>query len=145
MDIIADTNIFLAIALNEPEKEQIIQLTSGVNVIAPEILPYEIGNALSAMINCKQITYDEAWSAQKTATSIPVRLVGVDIQQSLIIAIDYNIYAYDAYFFRCAIYLKKPLMTLDKRLQKVADKFNIQVLTRKFLPIQKLVKTLPKS
>ena len=93
MDIIADTNIFLAIALNEPEKEQIIQLTSGVNVIAPEILPYEIGNALSAMIKRKQITYDEAWSAQKTATSIPVRLVGVDIQQSLIIAIDYNIYA----------------------------------------------------
>ena len=36
-------------------------------------------------------------------------------------------------------------MTLDKRLQKVADKFNIQVLTRNFLPIQKLVKTLPKS
>ena len=53
MDIIADTNIFLAIALNEPEKEQIIQLTSGVNIIAPEILPYEIGNALSAMIKRK--------------------------------------------------------------------------------------------
>ena len=53
MDIIADTNIFLAIALNEPEKEQIIQLTSGVNIIAPEILPYEIGNAFSAMIKRK--------------------------------------------------------------------------------------------
>ena len=53
MDIITDTNIFLAIALNEPEKEQIIQLTSGVNIIAPEILPYEIGNALSAMIKRK--------------------------------------------------------------------------------------------
>mgnify|MGYP000185657750 FL=1 len=128
MDIIADTNIFLAIALNEPEKKRIIQFTSGVNIIAPEILPYEIGNALSAMTKRKQVTHDEALSAQKTVASIPVRLIGVDVQHSLKIALDYDIYAYDAYFLRCAIFLNAPLMTLDKRLQKVATKLNIKVL-----------------
>jgi len=39
----------LAVALDEPEKKRIIDLTSGVDVIAPKILPYEIGNALSAI------------------------------------------------------------------------------------------------
>ena len=63
MNIVADTNIFLAITLNKPEKERIIELTSETSAIAPEILPYEIGNALSAMIKRKRISYDEALSA----------------------------------------------------------------------------------
>jgi hypothetical protein len=42
MNIVADTNIFLAVALNEPEKDVITQLTTGMVIIAPEILPYEI-------------------------------------------------------------------------------------------------------
>jgi hypothetical protein len=50
VDVVSDTNIFLAVALNQPEKENIILLTSDTDAVAPEILPYEIGNALSAMI-----------------------------------------------------------------------------------------------
>lgn len=50
VNIIADTNIFLAVVLDEPEKDRIIQLTSETDLIAPEILPYEIGNAFSTMI-----------------------------------------------------------------------------------------------
>ena len=70
-------------ALNEPEKEDIIRLTSDIDVVAPEILPYEIGNALSAMIKRKQTTPEEALSTFKTASMIPVRLVSIDIQQAL--------------------------------------------------------------
>ena len=128
MSIISDTNIFLTVALDEPEKERIIQLTSGQDAIAPEILPYEIGNALSAMIKRKQITHKEALLAQKAASSIPVKLVSIDIQQALKIAIKFNIYAYDAYFLQCAIALSQPLMTLDKRMRQVAIKLNIEIL-----------------
>ncbi len=128
MNIISDTNIFLAVALDEPEKERIIRLTSKADAIAPEILPYEIGNALSAMIKRKQITPDEALSAQKIASLIPVRLVSVDIQEALKLAIEFNIYAYDAYFLQCAKSISHPLITLDKRMKKVAEKLNIKVL-----------------
>ena len=38
----------LATALNKPEKKAIISLTAGHELIAPEILYFEIGNALSA-------------------------------------------------------------------------------------------------
>jgi hypothetical protein len=40
MNIVSDTNIFLAVALDEPEKEHIIQLTSGADAIAP--CPYGV-------------------------------------------------------------------------------------------------------
>ena len=128
MDIIADTNIFLAVALDEPEKNSIIQLTSGCEINSPEILPYEIGNALSAMVKRKIITQKEALSAQNKANSIPVRLINIDIYQALKLAMKFNIYAYDAYFLQGAKTLSRPLITLDKRMRQVADELNIELL-----------------
>jgi len=117
MDIIVDTNIFLAVVLEEPEKKHIIQVTPDANLISPEVLPFEIGNALSAMIKRKTLTENEALEAEKKTHAIPVRLVAVDIHQSLKLAIKFNIYAYDAYFFQCA-----------KRMKQVAKELNIKIL-----------------
>ena len=128
MNIVADTNIFLAVALDEPEKNNIIKLTSGSEIFSPEILPYEIGNALSAMVKRKRITKKEALSAQNRANSIPVRLVSIDTYQALKLAIKYNIYAYDAYFLQGAKTLSHPLITLDKRMKQVANELNIELL-----------------
>ena len=128
MKIVSDTNILLAVIFNEPEKDNIIQLTSGNEAIAPEILPYEVGNALSAMIKRKQITQKEALNAQKAINDIPVRLMSIDISQALKLAIDFNIYAYDAYFLQCAINQSCPLLTLDKGMKKVAKELNIKIL-----------------
>ena len=128
MNIVADTNIFLAVALEEPERNEIIALTSDTNAIAPEILPYEIGNALSAMLKRKKITSSEALSVLKTINNIPVRLVTADIHESLEIAIEFNIYAYDAYFLQCARSLACPLLTLDKRMIQVSSELNIELL-----------------
>jgi predicted nucleic acid-binding protein len=128
MKIISDTNIFLAVVLNEPEKDRIIQLTSGAEAVAPEILPYEIGNALSAMYKRKQLTKKEALSAQRATESISVRLVAIDIQEAVRLALEFNIYAYDAYFLQCAKSLASPLLTLDNRMKHVADELNIDIL-----------------
>src|SRR5690606_5067653 len=97
MNIVADTNIFLSVALNESERSRIIRLTTDASISAPEILSYEAGNALSAMIKRKRLTAAEALMAYKAITLVPVRLVRVDIQASLKIAAEHSIYAYDAY------------------------------------------------
>ncbi len=128
MNIVSDTNIFLAVVLDEPEKGNIIQATSEANVISPEILHYEIGNALTAMVKRKQLTQDESLSAFEAVRLIPVRLVSVDIQEALKLALEHNIYAYDAYFLQCARNLACSLITLDKRMKKVAYELNIEVV-----------------
>ena len=128
MNIITDTNIFLAVALDEPEKNRIIQLTAGMDANAPEILPYEIGNALSAMIKRKQISHDQALFAQSAASMVPVRLLSVDVPASLKLAIELDIYAYDAYFLQCARSTSYPLLTLDKRMRQAATELYIEVL-----------------
>ena len=128
MDIVADTNIFLAVALNEPDRDRIITLTADASALAPEILPYEIGNALSAMVKRRQLSYSEALEAEKSVRQIPVRLVSTDIRSSLQLALDQDIYAYDAYFLQCAQALSCPLLTLDRRMRQVARELGIRVL-----------------
>ncbi|MES9945489.1 MAG: type II toxin-antitoxin system VapC family toxin [Candidatus Thiodiazotropha sp.] len=128
MNIITDTNIFLAVVLGEPEKKEIIRLTSEASAIAPEILPFEVGNALTAMVKRRQLTADEAVTAYSAVSQIPVRLVSVDIKQAIKLALELNIYAYDAYFLQCAKQLSFPLFTLDKRMKQAARDLNIKLL-----------------
>ena len=128
MNIAADTNIFLAVSLNEAEKRRIIAITKDTSIFAPEILPYEIGSALSAMVKRKKLTKAQALDAEKITNLIPVRLLSVVGHESLKIATENNIYAYDAYFLQCAKANSLPLLTLDKRMMQVAEQLGIQLL-----------------
>lgn len=128
MELIADTNIFLAVVLNEPEKARIIRCTVEAELSAPEILPYEIGNALTAMCKRRQLSAEQAMAVQRVAAGIPVRLHPVGIGKALKLALKFNIYAYDAYFLECARLRACPLLTLDQRMQRVAMDMNIELL-----------------
>ncbi len=128
MKIIADTNTFIAVALNEPEKEKIIQLTEGHELIAPDVLPFEVGNALTAMMKKNSLKKEEVESAWEIIQQIPVDLRQIDIKYALSVAISYNMYAYDAYFLACAEKLHSPLLTLDRGMKKTAKQMGIAIL-----------------
>ncbi|MCR4320605.1 MAG: hypothetical protein NUV74_09770, partial [Candidatus Brocadiaceae bacterium] len=49
MEIVADASAFLAVVLNESDRDWVINKTLGTKIVSPEILPYEIGNALIAV------------------------------------------------------------------------------------------------
>ncbi|MGB5984533.1 MAG: type II toxin-antitoxin system VapC family toxin [Desulfobacterales bacterium] len=128
MKIIADTNTFIAVALNEPEKDKIIQLTEGHELIAPDVLPFEIGNALTAMMKKNTLRKEEVGTAWEIVQQIPVDLRHTDIKSALNIAIKFNLYAYDSYFLNCAENLNSPLLTLDLGMRSVARKIGIMIL-----------------
>ncbi len=128
MKITADTNTFIAVALNEPEKKVIINLTEGHDLVAPEVLPFEIGNALTAMVKRKTLLADDAVLAWDTIQQIPVDLRRINISAALRIAMQHNIYAYDAYFLECALNQRCPLLTLDRQMREIARKIGIQVM-----------------
>ena len=128
MKIIADTNTFIAVALNEPEKSGIIRLTEGHDVVAPDVLPFEIGNALTAMMKKHTLERGEVASAWEAMQQIPVDLRPTDIESALGIATRFSIYAYDAYFLQCADSLRGPLLTLDGGMRGIAREMGITVL-----------------
>jgi predicted nucleic acid-binding protein len=128
MKIIADTNTFIAVALNEPEKVKIIELTKGHDLIAPDVLPFVIGNALTAMMKKNALKKEEVVSAWEIVQQIPVDLRLTNIKSALNIAIKFNLCAYDAYFLECAENFRSPLLTLDLGMQRVAREIGISIL-----------------
>ena len=128
MRIVTDSSVFLAAALNEPEKVHIIELTAGHDLIAPEVLPYELGNALSSLYRRKRLNAADVLGIWDSLMDIPVELKPIEVRSALEIAIESKIYAYDAYFIECAKHWRCPLLTLDSKLEAVAVDNGIQVL-----------------
>jgi predicted nucleic acid-binding protein len=128
MDIVADASAFLAVVLDETGRNRVINLTAGKSLIAPEILPYEIGNALIAMQKKGRLNNSEVLKAFDLSQRIAVSLMPVKIHSALEIASRFNIYAYDAYYLQCCLENKRPLISLDERMSAVAIKLGIKVL-----------------
>jgi predicted nucleic acid-binding protein len=129
MEIVPDASAFLAVVLDEDDRKWVIEKTSGLTLISPEILPYEIANALTAMKKKGRLTDREALKAFNISQSIPVRLVPIRIHDALKVAIKFNIYAYDAFYMQCCLEAKLPLISLDKHMCEVAKSLSIKVVT----------------
>ena len=128
MDLIVDTSALIAVIVGEPEREGIIQAAAGCTLIGPGSIPWEVGNAFSAMFKQNRLTLDEASKGLSIFTRIPLRYVEPDFAMALNISKKADIYAYDAYFLVCAIKHRAPLLTLDRKLKSAAQDFNIETL-----------------
>ena len=128
MDIIIDTSALIAVIAGEPERDRIIEITSGKTLIGPGSIPWEIGNAFSAMFKRNRLSLDEAKKGIAIFDSIPIRYIQPDFINAITVSKQTNMYAYDAYFLDCAIRHRAPLLTLDRKLKTAAQALNIEIL-----------------
>ncbi len=103
-------------------------MTYGYDLIAPDVLPFEVGNALSSLLRKGKLKSGMATEIWDIVADIPVELKPVDIRSAVAIADKYKIYAYDAYFLECAHHWRSPLLTLDRRLARLAESIGIDVM-----------------
>jgi predicted nucleic acid-binding protein len=128
MDILLDASALMAIILNEPNKDIVIELTKNAALLSPDVIIFEIGNALINLYKRNKITEEEVLEAYKTFTAIPLRATKTNVANALKIACKYKIYAYDAYYLETAYRLKLPLITFDEPMQKIGAELNIAIL-----------------
>lgn len=128
MDIVIDTSALIAVIVGEPERDAIIKVTTGNALIGPGSIPWEIGNAFSAMFKRNRLTIDEAERGLSIFSSIPLRYIEPDFVKALKLSKQTNTYAYDAYFLDVAIRHKAPLLTLDGRLRISALDVNVETM-----------------
>ena len=128
MDIVIDTSAIIAVLVAEPEREAIVSATTGHALIGPGSIPWEVGNAFTAMIKQRRIEVAEAQRGLEIFRSIPIRYAEVDLVNVVSIAAAFNIYAYDAYFLECATRCGAPLLTLDRSLRRVADSIGLRLV-----------------
>jgi predicted nucleic acid-binding protein len=128
MDIVIDASAILAVIIGEPERDRIVEMTGGHNLVGPGSIPWEIGNAFSSMLKQRRVSIDEARQGLSIFQSIAIRYLAVDLENALSIAHAANLYAYDAYFLDCAARHAAPLLTLDRPLRRAADTIGIRIL-----------------
>jgi predicted nucleic acid-binding protein len=127
MELVIDTSVVLAVVANEPEKAELVRLTAGADLIAPASIPWEIGNALSAMLKRNRIRLEQAKQAVDAYRQIPIRFVDVDLGQAVELSGQLGIYAYDAYLIACAVNQHCALLTLDRGLIHAAHQAGVEV------------------
>ncbi len=128
MNLVVDASIILAALTSEPERPTILKMTQDQDLLAPASVPWEIGNALSAMIRRGRVTAAQARDVLKNYERIPIRFVEVSLQDAIEVAASHNIYAYDAYLIVCAREQRCRLISLDKGLLKAAVDAGVGVL-----------------
>ncbi len=127
-EIIIDASAIIAVIVNEPEKAALIEMTKDSDLLAPQSIPWEIGNAFSAMLKRHRISLEQAVQAIRIYKVIPIRLVDVELEDAVHLAEQLNIYAYDAYLLCCAERYKAPLLSLDRDLVAAATALGLPVL-----------------
>ena len=128
MDIVIDTSALIAVIVGEPERAKIISIGAGNSLIGPGSIPWEIGNAFSAMLKQDRLSLDNAKKGVEIFQSIPIRYVETNIANALRLSKEINMCAYDAYLLDCAIRYKSPLLTLDQKLKAAAQSIKIDTL-----------------
>jgi predicted nucleic acid-binding protein len=128
MYIVIDTSILIAVLTGEPEKQTLIDITKGADLLAPASVHWEIGSSLAAMLKRKRITRDQISIIVEAYNRIPIRFIDIGLSAALLIAAEYDLYAYDAYIIACARDNHCSLISLDKALCRAARQARIDVL-----------------
>jgi predicted nucleic acid-binding protein len=128
MELVIDTSAIIAVIANEPIKPALIEATAGATLLAPASVPWEIGNAFSAMLKRGRITLDQAREALAAYEAIPIRFVQVELEAAIRLSSELGIYAYDAYLIAAAQSQRCPLLTLDGGLVHAAVKKGVPLV-----------------
>lgn len=128
MRIVCDTSIVMATLLNESSKGVIIENTRGCELISPETLSAEVGNAFTALFKRKKIDLENAIKGIEEFNKMKIQLMKIDLKSAIRVAKELGIYAYDAYMIELAKRVKCSLYTLDNPLNKKVKNFGLKIV-----------------
>lgn len=128
MNVVIDTSVLIAVLTDEPERQKLIQTTRGVDLIAPPSVHWEVGNALAAMLKRNRINREQVRVVLNAYEEIPIRFVEIDLSAAMEVAVDHNLYAYDAYILTCARENRCSLISLDKGLLRAARRAGLSIV-----------------
>lgn len=120
-DIVIDASCILEYLLNQESKDFVVNKLGEYQLVAPQCLPYEIGNAVSKLIKRNLISIFDGVTVYHEFARIPLRLVEPDIPDSILIAGNTKSYGYDSYYISVAKRLNMPLFTLDEGMKSNAN------------------------
>ncbi len=90
-NIVIDTSAILAVLLDEPQKEALVDATMGSIVCAPASLRWEVGNAATAGVKRRRLTKERARQLIADFEQITVRELAIDIGRAVDLGLELGI------------------------------------------------------
>jgi len=129
MKILLDASAIIAVIVDEPEAQIVINCTKNSTIVSPNIISCEIANALTRMMRKNIIkTKEQMIDLIKNFNKIPIETVDIDLEKTLEIAWNYKIYAYDAFYLETAKRLGLPLLSFDSGMRKIGNELGLTIL-----------------
>jgi len=128
MEVLLDACAIMAVIVKEPERDTVIRLTKSAVIVSPNMISYEISNALTKMMKKKVINKEHMINAFNYFKGISIKTINIDFIKALEIAWNYNIYAYDACYLEASKRLNLPLLTFDRNMIKIGSDMGINIL-----------------
>ena len=127
-NIVIDTSATLAVLLEEPEKQAVVEATIGSVVCAPASVRWEVGNAATAGVKKRRLTPERARQLITDFEQVTIRELAIDLRRAVDLGLDLGIYAYDAYILEAARSSGYPLLALDGPIQRNARKLGLSLV-----------------
>jgi predicted nucleic acid-binding protein len=127
-NIVIDTSAILAVLLDEPEKEVVVEATMGSIVCAPASLRWEVGNAATAGVKRRRLTTPRAHQLVTDFEQVTIRELAIDLRRAVDLGLDLGIYAYDAYILEAARSSGFPLLALDGLIRQHAKTLGLSLV-----------------
>jgi predicted nucleic acid-binding protein len=129
MEIVLDASAIMAVIIDEPESNVVIDCTKNAIIVSPNLVFFEIANGLTKMMKKGIIGNKEKLiNLIRIFQTIPIKATEINLEMSLEIAWNYRIYAYDAFYLETAKRLNLPLLTFDKGMRRIGKEMGIALL-----------------
>ena len=127
-NIVIDTSAILAVLLDEPEKDAVVDRTTETVLLAPASLRWEVGNAATSGVKRRRLTPERARQLMTDFESVTIRELAIDIVRAVDLGLELGIYAYDAYILEAARSSGFPLLALDGPIRRNARKLGLSLV-----------------
>jgi predicted nucleic acid-binding protein len=126
--VVADTSAILAVLLDEPEKETVVEATMGCIVCAPASIRWEVGNAAATAVKKRRLTRERARQLVTDFEKVTLQELDIEVRRAVDLAIELGLYAYDAYVLEAARSSGYQLLALDRAVKRSARKMGLPVV-----------------
>lgn len=116
--VVVDASVVAALIFLEPEAQDLAEELEGSDLVAPDLLPYEIANVASMKVRRRLITRDHAAAAVALLDRLDVRLHPVVAARAFETATQTGLTAYDGAYVWLSRALGARLATLDARVAR---------------------------
>ena len=122
------TLAMLAVLLEEPEKQAVVEATMGSVLCAPSSLRWEVGNAATAGVKRRRLTPERARQLVTDFEHVTIRELAVDLRRAVDLGLELGISAYEAYILEAARSSGFPLLALDGPVQRNAKRLGLSMV-----------------